>query len=526
MLISFLVFGKIFSFSSLIFVSLSRDLVSLSIPDLVDTALLGAQGVSLSHPRLGVPGANHRSLVSSVVSVPSSREHVSFCENSLPGGLTTRRKRFSLTQIRNGNDGFLPSGLRAFSKYVRDAGAGKRATRAVLFGFKHTTSEEMWVSAFRQIGQPVLPISVNQAYSGTVSSFGSMNLDLRSVGYGVKQSSIDVNGRPKMGSTRDLIVVAGSDDADVAGSIKDQVCASLGHPGNVVTGVAGKIEDTRSDCRSSFPMGSAPTRSKSVRFSLRVEDRSDTGLAKNSSKRVSSVVIFREGGSLAYSAIAVLQVSAMGAKPFRKRVLRNNPSVRACCGRWLVEMFLHFSRTELVSAALALARSDPGGFLLPDFSDPTPSDCWSLSLDSNVDVQVTPRTKKVGGFGLPILSSGYSGLFKVRFEPGFPDRVNCSIEIMSEGFADSASVTVIFGKDCTLMVPENDMAGRSQPAELGYYPGIRVYSRWDLNLGFKGPVETNSFNLSMTVTSGNVGTHVMLESESAGKCKMWGSLHF
>ena len=118
---------------------------------------------------------------------------------------------------------------------------------------------------------------------------------------------------------------------------------------------------------------------------------------------------------------------------------------------------------------------------------------------------------------MPTPSSGYSGLFKVRYEPGFPDLVNGNIEIMSEGFADSVSATIMFGKDGALMVPENDKAGRRRPAESSCYPGIRVYSRWDLNLGFKGPVETNSFNLSATTISGNVGAHVMLESESAGK---------
>ena len=84
-------------------------------------------------------------------------------------------------------------------------------------------------------------------------------LDLRSVGYGVKQSSIDVTGRPKKGSTSDLNVVASSDDVDIAGSMKGgSVCAR--------SGVAGKNEETRSDRRSSFPVGSAPTRSKSVRL--------------------------------------------------------------------------------------------------------------------------------------------------------------------------------------------------------------------------------------------------------------------
>ena len=213
------------------------------------------EGVSLSHPRLGDPGANHWSLVSPVVSVPSSREHVSFCVNNLPGVLPTRLKRFSLTQIRNGKDGFLPSGLRAFSKFVRGAGAGKRVPQKVLFEFKHTAYEEVWLWTFRLMEQPVLPI----ACSGTVSSIGSTNLDLRSVGYGVKQSSIDVTGRPKKGSTSDLNVVAGSDDVDIAGSMKGgSVCAR--------SGVASKNEDTGSDRRSSFPMGSAPTRSKSVRF--------------------------------------------------------------------------------------------------------------------------------------------------------------------------------------------------------------------------------------------------------------------
>ena len=53
---------------------------------------------------------------------------------------------------------------------------------------------------------------------------------------------------------------------------------------------------------------------------------------------------------------------------------RNNPSVRArllsaCDGRWLVEMFVQLSRTDLVSAALTLARTDPGGFLLPVFME-------------------------------------------------------------------------------------------------------------------------------------------------------------
>ena len=50
-------------------------------------------------------------------------------------------------------------------------------------------------------------------------------------------------------------------------------------------------------------------------------DRSGTGLAKMSSKQVSSVVNFREVGSLADSAVAELQVLAMSSKPFRKGVL-------------------------------------------------------------------------------------------------------------------------------------------------------------------------------------------------------------
>ena len=121
---------------------------------------------------------------------------------------------------------------------------------------------------------------------------------------------------------------------------------------------------------------------------LRVADRSDTGLAKKSSKRVRSVVIFREGGSLADSAVAELQVSVTSSKPFRKRVL------------------------------VAFTNADNGDLL--------------------------PLYQKRNN---PLVR-----LFKVRFEPGFPDLVNGKIEIMLEGFADSVSATVIFGKDGALMV--------------------------------------------------------------------------
>ena len=69
------------------------------------------EGVSLSLPRKGVPGANLLSSISSKISVPFTSEHVSFCESNLPGGLTTRGrpflKRVSLPQKGNADDGFL-----------------------------------------------------------------------------------------------------------------------------------------------------------------------------------------------------------------------------------------------------------------------------------------------------------------------------------------------------------------------------------------------------------------------------------
>ena len=78
-------------------------------------------------------------------------------------------------------------------------------------------------------------------------------------------------GSPKMGSVRAGIARSGvAKCATVGLSRKGPVCSSPVDPGIVITGVingvAGKQVDPRSERRSSVPVGTAPTSSKSYRF--------------------------------------------------------------------------------------------------------------------------------------------------------------------------------------------------------------------------------------------------------------------
>ena len=148
-------------------------------------------------------------------------------------------------------------------------------------------------------------------------------------GFGEKPSLIAVTGRPKKGSTRDLITVAGSDDADVAGSIKGTDCASLADPCNGVTGGAGKKIDTRSDRRSAYPVGSAPTRSKSDRFD------SSERLISNSrdlggDDTIDAVVADSGISDIACDAGAIIDAAGFGVGTFRQE------GRCACMGSWAV----------------------------------------------------------------------------------------------------------------------------------------------------------------------------------------------
>ena len=112
------------------------------------------EGVSLSFPQKGVLGANHPSSASLVIFVPFTREHVSFCESNLAGGLTTRGRPFqkwvspSLPQKGNANNGFLlPSSHRGFNTLLSETGGGKDVPRAVFLDLEPTVFDEVWIGA-------------------------------------------------------------------------------------------------------------------------------------------------------------------------------------------------------------------------------------------------------------------------------------------------------------------------------------------------------------------------------------------
>ena len=83
-----------------------------------------------------------------------------------------------------------------------------------------------------------------------------------------------------------------------------------------------------------------------------------------------------------------------------------------------------------------------------------------VNMDSHVDVPARPKTKTTGRIGMP--KSGYSGLFKARSEPGFPDPVEANSVILSP--------RVISGNVGAHGVPGNETAGKSMAVCITHFP--------------------------------------------------------
>ena len=114
-----------------------------------------------------------------------------------------------------------------------------------------------------KVSDPTVHLSLGPHDGGKATAGASEFVWHRSIGGFLVQTNLIgdwVSGTDLVGLVLSAVQAAyrGSDDADVAGSIKGPVCASLADPGNVVTGDAGK--KPRYFRR---PMASAGTRSKS-----------------------------------------------------------------------------------------------------------------------------------------------------------------------------------------------------------------------------------------------------------------------
>ena len=105
---------------------------------------------------------------------------------------------------------------------------------------------------------------------------------------------------------------------------------------------------------------------------------------------------------------------------------------------------------------------------LTDFLDPAPGNFWGLSLDSNVDTQVTPKRKTVGGSGCLHRRLGVR-VYLVGYELGFQDLGDGNIFVMLASIPDNVLATVISEKE---MLPENETEGKTMEVAIThcYYP--------------------------------------------------------
>ena len=184
-----------------------------------------------------------------------------------------------------------------------------------------------------------------------IDNVNSMKVDTRSAAI--------AEGSPKMGSVHAGIarrVVSGqarnvvTKGATVGLSINGPVCASLADPGIVITGVAGKKVDPRSDSRSSYPVGSALTSSKSSSLDLGGDDTID------------AVVADSGVSGIAFNADAIIDAAGAGVGTFRQEGRCARVGSGAVCLVWVRCIPIGVRFLPHLALQVQWSKGIPGGF--------------------------------------------------------------------------------------------------------------------------------------------------------------------